>query len=80
MSVAELKNNLHRMVVETEDPEILAQIATRFASLLGGKDGGESMSNEEKESIEQGEAAPKAGRPIRYFEIRERARDILGSL
>lgn len=80
MNIVNLKNNLHQMVAETENPEILAQIAARFASLLREREGGEPLSNEEKESIEQGEAAPNAGRPTRYFEIRERARDILGSL
>lgn len=80
MSVVNLKNNLHQMVEETEDPEILAQIATRFASLLGGKDEGRGLLYEEKERIELGEVAPETGRTIRYFEIREKAKDILGSL
>ena len=80
MSVVNLKNNLHQMVEETEDPEILAQIANRFASLLGGKDAGRGFFYEEKERIELGEVDPETGRTIRYFEIREKAKHILGSL
>ena len=80
MSVVDLKNNLHRMVVETEYPEILAQVAARFSSLLEERDKGGSLLNAEKESIEPGEAAPQAGRTIGYFEIREKAKSILGSL
>ena len=48
MSVAELKNNLHQMALETEDPEILVQIAALFAFLLGEGDWLDSLSNEEK--------------------------------
>ena len=80
MSIVNLKNNLHQMVVEIEDPEILAQIAARFASLLGERQGGGSLSNAEKQRMELGEADPETGRAIRYFEIRERAKDILESL
>ncbi|MCB0560824.1 MAG: hypothetical protein H6573_19440 [Lewinellaceae bacterium] len=79
MSVAELKNNLHRMVVETEDPEILAQIAALFASLLGEADWWDTLSNEEKERIEQGKADADAGRTVPYAQIKEKAKGILGN-
>ena len=80
MSVVNLKNNLHQMVEETEDPEILAQIANRFASLLGGKDAGRGLLYEEKERMELGKVDSETGRTIHYFQIREKAKDILGSL
>jgi len=79
MSVAELKNNLHRMVVETDDPEILAQIAALFASLLGETDWWDSLSNEEKQRIEQGEADADAGRTVPYAQVKEKAKGILGN-
>ena len=80
MSVAELKNNLHRMVVETEDPEILAQIAALFTSLLGEEDWWDSLSNEQKKKIEEGEADSEAGRSAPYSQVKERVKDILGNL
>lgn len=80
MNLVHLKNNLHRMVVETEDPEILAQIAAYFSSMLGERKDRGSLLQEENITIEPGEAAPQSGLTIRYSEIREKARDILGSL
>ncbi|MCB9053331.1 MAG: hypothetical protein H6556_28170 [Lewinellaceae bacterium] len=79
MSVAELKNNLHRLVVETDDPEILAQIAALFASLLGEGDWWDSLSNEEKRRIEQGEADAGAGQTVPYSQVKEKAKGILGN-
>lgn len=79
MSVAELKNNLHRMVVETEDPEILAQIAALFASLLGEGDWWDSLSNEEKQRIEQGKADAGAGQTVPYSQVKGKAKGILGN-
>ena len=80
MSVAEIKNNLHRMVVETDDPEILAQIAALFASLLGEQDWWDLLSNEEKKKIELGEEDSEAGRSAPYSQVKERVKDILGNL
>ncbi|MCB9297115.1 MAG: hypothetical protein H6559_28930 [Lewinellaceae bacterium] len=80
MSVAELKNNLHRMVVETNDPEILAQIAALFTSLLGEEDWWDSLSNEQKKKIEEGEADSEAGRTVPYSEVKEKTKGILGNL
>ena len=80
MSVAEIKNNLHRMVVETDDPEILAQIAALFASLHGEHDWWDILSTEEKKKIERGEADAEAGRTAPYSQVKERVKDILGNL
>ena len=79
MSVAELKNDLHRMIVETDDPEILAQIAALFASLLGEADWWDSLSNEEKQRIEQGAADARAGQTVPYSQVKEKAKGILGN-
>ncbi len=80
MSVAGLKNNLHRMVVETDDPEILAQMAALFASLLGEEDWWDSLSNEEKKKIELGEADSEAGRTVPYSQVKEKTKGMLGKL
>jgi predicted transcriptional regulator len=78
MSVAELKNNLHRMVVETNDPDILAQISALFASLLGEEDWWVSLSTEEKQSIELGMADAEAGRTVSFNKIRDKVKKVLG--
>lgn len=80
MSVAELKNNLHRMVVETNDPDILAQIAALFASLRGEEDWWDTLSVEEKKGIEAGEADADSGRTVPYANVKEKAKRVLGKL
>ena len=77
MSVAELKNDLHRMVVETNDPDVLAQIAALFASLLGEEDWWNSLSYEEKQKIELGMADAEADRTVSYNEVKEKTKEIL---
>lgn len=77
MSVAELKNDLHRMVVETNDPDILAQIAALFASLLGEEDWWNSLSYDEKQKIELGMADTEANRTIPYNKVKEKTKEIL---
>lgn len=37
MSIADLKNDLHKMVVETDDPLALQQIKQYFQSLIDDK-------------------------------------------
>lgn len=78
MSVAELKNDLHRMVVETNDPDILAQISALFASLLGEEDWWNSLSDDEKQKIELGMADATAGRTAPYDVVKEKTKEILG--
>lgn len=75
-----MKNNLHRMVVETNDPDILAQIAALFASLRGEEDWWDALSDEEKEQIERGLADVEAGRTVPYAEVKDKLRSVLGKL
>ena len=77
MTVSELKNDLHRMVVETNDPAILAQIAALFASLRGEEDWGDFLSNEERQKIEFGAVDAEAGRITPYEKIKEKTKEIL---
>ena len=77
MSVAELKNDLHRMVVETDDPSILAQIAGLFAALLGEKDWWDSLSEIEKQRIESGMADVEAERTVPHSEVKRKVKEIL---
>lgn len=77
MSVIELKNDLHRMVVETNDPDILAQIAALFASLRGEEDWWDFLSDEEKQKIELGVADIETGRTIPYTKVKEKIKGVL---
>lgn len=79
MSIAELKNDLHRMVVETDNPQILLQIAAFFASLRGEGDWWDSLSEEEKQKIEIGVANAEKGEVIPYTKVREKVKSILGN-
>lgn len=79
MSVAELKNTLHRMVVETDDPQVLAQITAIFATLRGEEDWWDVLSDEEKRKIEIGAADAEAGDTNSYDEVKERVRGLLGN-
>ena len=78
MSVAELKNNLHRMVVETNDPDILAQVSALFISLLSETDWWDALSEEEKQKIALGAADAEAGRTVPQAEVREKVKGMLG--
>jgi hypothetical protein len=51
MSTAEIKNVLHRMVVETENREILEQIAALFANLRSKEIGAGTKNLEKNEPI-----------------------------
>ena len=77
MSVLELKNDLHRMVVETNDPDILAHIAALFASLRGEEDWWDSLTKEEIKRIERGINDAEAGRTRSYSEIRKNIKTVL---
>ena len=48
MSALELKNNLLRMVIETDDPLLLKQVIALFATLRQEKDWWDLLSDAEK--------------------------------
>jgi predicted transcriptional regulator len=73
MTALELKNNLHRMVVETEDLEILEQINLLFEALRAEKTIGEA----ERLQILQGLEDLRAGRTKSDEEVRKKIRAIL---
>ena len=77
MSVLEIKNDLHRMVVETEDPEILAQIAFLFAALREEKELWSTLSEKEKRQIQKGLEDLRAGRTKTHEEVRAKVHAIL---
>ncbi|MDO8366121.1 MAG: hypothetical protein Q7T20_04925 [Saprospiraceae bacterium] len=79
MVPTELKNDLHRMVDETNDPLILKEIAALFAALR--EEGGawwDLISEEEKEKIELGRAQAAAGQTVPHEVVRAKAQRIIG--
>ena len=77
MNVAEIKNDLHRMVVETNDPAILEQIAALFASLRAEKNWWDTISEQEKALIEKGRQDMAEGKTVPRSEVRQQVRQIL---
>lgn len=73
----EIKNNLHRMVVETDDVAILEQIALLFSALRNDKSLWETISEAEKTQIKRGLEDLRAGRTKSHEEVRAKVRAIL---
>lgn len=78
MSIADIKNDLHRMVVETDDPEILKQIVFLFAALRDEASLWDRLSEREKQQIQKGLEDLQAGRTKSNEEVRLKVRAILG--
>jgi hypothetical protein len=79
MVPTELKNDLHRMVDETNDPLILKEIAALFAALREeGGDWWDLISEEEKEKFELGRAQVAAGQTVPHEVVRAKAQRIIG--
>jgi predicted transcriptional regulator len=78
MANAAIKNDLHRMVDETNDPLILKQVAALFASLREeGGDWWDLISAAEKAKIEAGRAQAAAGQLVPHEVVRAKAQKIL---
>lgn len=72
-STAELKNELHKLVVKTEDPQMLRQIKSIFVSLLHeeGEDWWDTISEKEKSLIQSGLQQLENGEGIPHQTVRE---------
>jgi methionine synthase II (cobalamin-independent) len=77
MTTAELKNDLHRMIVETQDSTVLEQISNYFAFIIEEKQQWDLLSNAEKKQIELGMEDLKNNRTISNEEMRLKVRKIL---
>ncbi len=73
MSSAELKSTLHRLIVETDDINILVKIKEIFFALKEGKvDWADLISDKEKRMIELGLKQSKEGKVISHKEMRSK--------
>lgn len=70
MSTAELKSDLHRLIVETDDIHILKRIQDIFTALRSRP--AEALSDYEKKMIEQGLEDIKAGKVLINHEVKEK--------
>jgi thiamine pyrophosphate-dependent acetolactate synthase large subunit-like protein len=79
MSVLELKNNLHRIVVETDDETVLEYINYLFAAASSEKDWWHTISENEQNAISASlkqKTVEKTG--IEHQEVRQEMNKILG--
>lgn len=77
MSALELKNNLLRMVVETDDPLLLQQVIALFATLRQEKDWWDLISEAEKMKIELGMRQAEEGKVFTHEMVRSEVQNIL---
>lgn len=72
ISVAELKNDLHRLIVETDDLAFLEEIRTAFANHQGGHetDWWDMLGDQSKISIQKGLQQLKNGERIPHATVR----------
>jgi hypothetical protein len=81
IAVAEIKNDLHRLVVETEDQEILLQIKFVFEQMKARNteiDWYDTLNIVQKKSIETGLQQLNAGQRIPHAEVRQEINQRLG--
>ena len=77
MSALELKNNLLRMVIETDDPLLLKQVIALFSTLRQEKDWWDLLSTAEKKRIELGMRQAAEGKIVSHEAVRAEVRKIL---
>lgn len=78
-STAEIKNYLHKLIVETDDESILTQVQAYFTSLKSNNaDWWETLSDQEKQTIHIGLKQLENGQGIPHQEVKRKADKLLG--
>jgi predicted transcriptional regulator len=76
---AEIKNYLHKLIVETDDENILSKVQAYFTTLKGKNiDWWDTISEQEKDAINIGLRQLENGEGIPHEEVRKKANKILG--
>lgn len=76
---AEIKNDLHRLIVETDDVSILNKVQAYFATLRSKKiDWWDSVSTHERKTIETGLQQLQNGDKIPYGVVQKKVNKLLG--
>ncbi len=63
-TIAELKNNLHKLIVETDDLNVLKKVEEAFILLRAESANRNSLSKQEQEMIERGITAMDEGEVV----------------
>ena len=76
MNTAELKNHLHKLIVETDDLDVLTKIQSYIGQLkTTNNDWWDELSDSSKEDIEEGLQQADNGDLINHKEARKRIDD-----
>jgi hypothetical protein len=76
---AEIKNILHKLIVETDDENILSKVQAYFTTLKSKNvDWWDMISDQEKESINKGLKQLENGEGIPHEQVQKKAGKILG--
>ena len=78
-STAEIKNYLHKLIVETDDESILSKVQAYFNTLKGENiDWWDTISDKEKDAVNIGMRQLENDEGIPHEEVRKKADKILG--
>lgn len=78
-NTAEIKNYLHKLIVETDDESILSNVQAYFTTLKSKKvDWWDTVSQKEKDTINLGMQQLKDGKGIPHEEVKRKADKLLG--
>ncbi|MFN0213933.1 MAG: hypothetical protein ACKVT2_06725 [Saprospiraceae bacterium] len=77
MTALEIKDKLHRMVIETDDVDVLEQIALLFSALRDEKNLWDTIGEAEKAQIKRGLEDLHSGHTKSNEEVRAKVREIL---
>ena len=76
---AEIKDYLHKLIVETDDINILSKVQAYFTTLKSKNvDWWDMISDQEKEAINTGLKQLKNGEGISHKEVKTKANKLLG--
>ena len=78
-STAEIKNYLHKLIVETDDESILSKVQAYFTTLKSKNvDWWDTISEQEKNSINIGLQQLENGEGILHEEVKQKVDKLLG--
>ncbi len=79
MNTAEIKNHIHKLVVETNDLDILSKIQSYFEQLRAkNTDWWDDLTDEQKKDAQTGLNQLENGEGISHEEVRNRINKMLG--
>ena len=77
-NTADIKNYLHKLIVETDDFEVLSEVKNYFIKIKKTTDWWETISEEEKQDIELGLKQLDADERIEYKQVKQNADKLFG--